>query len=88
REAVTQAYNLGGAALVDGTNISKVVNAAARLGTTLSSGGNGGFVYQQDTGELYYSSNGAFAGGGTLVGVITTNGTTPWTYDASKFIEV
>jgi len=76
------AYDLGGAALTDETNVTDVANAAARTATTLSTGGYGGFVYQTDTGELYYNATGAFSGGGTLVGVITTNGTTPWTYDA------
>ena len=81
-------YDLGGASLIDQTNITDVANAAARIATTLSTGGYGGFVYQTDTGELYYNATGAFSGGGTLVGIITTNGTSPWTYDASKFTQV
>jgi hypothetical protein len=81
-------YDLGGASLTDGTDIARVANAAARLATTLSNGGNGAFVYEQDTGELYYNATGAFSGGGTLVGVVTTNGTTPWAYDVTKFTEV
>jgi hypothetical protein len=81
-------YNLGGASLVVGTDLADVANATARLGTTLNNGGNGAFVYEQDTGGLYYSSNGSFAGGGTLVGVITTNGSTAWTFNANSFTQV
>jgi Ca2+-binding RTX toxin-like protein len=84
----TNTYNLGGAGIADGTDIAGVANAAARLATVLSNGGNGGFVYEQDTGELYYSGTGNFSGGGTLVGIITTNGSTPWTYDPTKFTQV
>jgi hypothetical protein len=82
------AYDLGGGSLVNGTNITSVASAAARLATTLSTGGSGGFVYETDTGELFYNATGVFSGGGTLVGVITTNGTTPWTYDVTKFTQV
>jgi len=81
-------YDLGGSALLYGTDLEKVANAAARLTTVLSNGGKGAFVYQQDTGAMYYSGNGSFAGGGTEIGAITTNGTTPWAFDASKFIQV
>ena len=84
----TNTYDLGGAALVDGTNLKAVADAAARLGTTEVTGGKGGFVYQQDTGELYYSGNGAFAGGGTLVGVIDGSSSVPWVYNASSFVQV
>jgi hypothetical protein len=84
----TNTYDLGGAALVDLTNIKSVASAAARLATSLSTGGKGGFVYEQDTGELYYNAAGSFAGGGTLVAVVTTNGTTPWTYAANSFQQV
>ncbi len=66
-------YDLGGAALVDNTNLKAVANAATRLTIAEATGGKGGFVYQQDTGELYYSNNGNFAGGGTLVGVIDSS---------------
>jgi hypothetical protein len=81
-------YNIGGGALVDLTNIKSVADAATRLATTLPNGGSGGFVYEQDTGELYYNSTGAFAGGGTLAGVITANGTTPWVYAFTSFQQV
>ncbi len=46
-------YNLGGAALTVGVDLADVTNTAARLATTLSNGGNGAFVYEQDTGGLY-----------------------------------
>ena len=82
------AYDLGGASLVNGTNITSVANAAARLAAALSTGGFGGFAYQADTGELFYGATGDFSGGGTLIGVITTNGTTPWTFDVTKFTQV
>ena len=82
------AYDLGGAALIAGTTLADVANAATRLATTLANGGKGAFVYEHDTGELFYSSNGSFAGGGTLIGVITTDGSTPWTFDAHGFTQV
>ena len=83
------AYDLGGAALVDGTNLKAVADAAARLGTTeATTNSKGGFVYQQDTGELYYSGDGAFAGGGTLIGVIDGSSSVPWVYNASSFLQV
>jgi hypothetical protein len=51
--------------------------------------GKGGFVYAEDTGGLYYSSNGSFAGGGgTLIGKIDSSPGVAWTYDATKFMEV
>ena len=50
--------------------------------------GHGAFVYQQNTGALYYSATGSFSGGGTQVATITTNGTTAWTYDATRFTAV
>ena len=84
----SNAYNLGGAALTVGVDLADVTNAAARLATTLSNGGNGAFVYEQDTGGLYYSANGSFAGGGTLIGTVTTNGTTAWTFNANSFTQV
>ncbi len=34
------------------------------------------------------SANGAFAGGGTLVGNVTTNGVTAWTFNANSFTQV
>jgi hypothetical protein len=84
----TNTYDLGGAALADGTNLKTVANAAARLATTEVTGGKGGFTYQSDTGELYYSANGNFSGGGTLVGVIDSSANQPWVYSASSFLQV
>lgn len=81
-------YDIGSTGLVDGTDLASVADHSALIATTLSNGGKGAFVYEADTGGLYYSANGAFAGGGTLIGTITTNGTTPWTYDATKFVQV
>ena len=81
-------YNLGGSALTVGVDLADVASASARLATTLSNGGNGAFVYEQDTGGLYYSANGNFAGGGTLIGTVTTNGTTAWTFNSSSFTQV
>src|SRR5262249_24794904 len=81
-------YDLGGAALTLGTDLATVTNVVQLLGTTLSNGGKGAFVYEQDTGELYYSSNGSFAGGGSLLAVITTNGSTPWTFNSTCFTQV
>ena len=78
------AYVLNGS-LVNGSNITSVANFAALEATTLSTGGKGGFVYEQDTGQLFYSANGHFSTGGTLVGVITTDGSTPWTYNFGSF---
>jgi Ca2+-binding RTX toxin-like protein len=80
-------YDLGGAALGP-ADLTSAADAATRMGLSLSNGGNGGFVYQQNTGELYYSGDGTFAGGGTLVGVVYSSGTTPWTFDATKFTQV
>ena len=84
----TNTYDLGGAALVDGTNLKAVADAATRLTINEATGGKGGFVYQQNTGELYYSSNGSFAGGGTLIGVIDSSSNVPWTYNANSFTQV
>jgi Ca2+-binding RTX toxin-like protein len=81
-------YDLGGAALVDGTNLKAVADAASRLTVNEATGGKGGFVYQQNTGELYYSSNGSFAGGGTLIGVIDSSSNVPWTYSVTSFTQV
>ena len=64
------------------------IDAAARLATSQATGGKGGFVYQQDTGELYYSGNGNFSGGGTLIGLIESSSGTPWTFNASGFVQV
>ena len=82
------AYDLGGAPLVLNADLADVANAASRLSTTLANGGKGALVYQQDTGDLFYSRNGSFTGGGRLVGVVTTNGTTPWLFNASSFTQV
>jgi Ca2+-binding RTX toxin-like protein len=82
------AYDLGGAALVLNHDLADVANTAARLSSTLANGGKGAFVYQQDTGNLFYSSNGSFSGGGTLLGSITTNGATPWVFNSNSFTQV
>jgi Ca2+-binding RTX toxin-like protein len=82
------AYNLGGTALIDGTDLKAVADAASRLAAVESNGGNGGFVYQQDTGELYYSTNGVFAGGGTLIGVVDSGSNVPWIYNSNAFVQV
>jgi Ca2+-binding RTX toxin-like protein len=84
----TNTYDLGGAGLVDGTNLKAVADAATRLTINEATGGKGGFVYQQNTGELYYSGNGSFTGGGTLIGVIDSTTNVPWTYSASNFTQV
>jgi len=81
-------YDLGGAALVLGTSLADVADWAARIATTLNNGGKGGFLYEQDTGELFYSANGSFAGGGTEIGIVTSNGSTPWTFDPNSFVQV
>ena len=39
-------------------------------------------------GACTYSGNGSFAAGGTLIGDVTTNGTTAWTFNASSFTQV
>jgi hypothetical protein len=83
----TNTYDTTGS-LTNNGNLKAVANAAALTATVLSTGGKGGFVYQQDTGQLYFSSNGDFTSGGTLIGVITSDGSTPWTYDHTKFIDV
>jgi Ca2+-binding RTX toxin-like protein len=85
---LSNTYNLSGAALALGRDLADVGNAAARLATNLANGGKGGFVYEQDSGSLYYSANGSFTGGGTLIGVVTTNGSTPWTFNANSFVQV
>ena len=84
----TNAYDLGGSGLVLNTDLADVANAATRLSTTLANSGKGAFVYQQDTGELFYSSNGSFAGGGTLLGMVTTDGSTPWIFNTNSFMQV
>ena len=84
----SNSYNLGGAALLLNHDLADVANAAARLSCTLANGGKGAFVYQQDTGSLFYSSNGSFSGGGTLLGSITTNSATPWAFNANSFVQV
>jgi Ca2+-binding RTX toxin-like protein len=83
----TGIYNLGGASLADGTTITKVADSAGRLAARLNNGA-GAFVYQQNTGALYYSASGNFSGGGIEVGQVTTNDVTAWTYDVSKFVAV
>jgi len=78
-----KAYDVS--SLTNGVNIEAVADSTVRHATTLTTGGHGGFLYEQDTGQLYYSANGNFTGGGTLVGVITTDGVTPWTYNFGSF---
>ena len=75
-------------AMTNSVDIAMVADNAALLAETLPNGGAGGFAYEQDSGGLYYNSAGNFSGGGTLIGTITGNGSTPWTYDASRFIQV
>ena len=84
----TNTYDLNGAALADGTTLKAVADAASQLAVPVMNGGNGAFVYQQNTGELYYSGNGNFTGGGTLVGVVDSSSNTPWIYNASSFTQV
>jgi Ca2+-binding RTX toxin-like protein len=81
-------YDLGGTPLALNIDLVDVANTTARLKTNLANHGKGGFAFEQDNGQLYYSSNGSFAGGGTLIGVITTDGTHPWAFNASSFIQV
>jgi Ca2+-binding RTX toxin-like protein len=81
-------YDLGGAALTLNADIVCVANVTTRLKTNLANHGKGAFAFEQDNGQLYYSSNGSFAGGGTLIGIITTDGTHPWVFNASSFIQV
>jgi hypothetical protein len=66
-------------------NIKSVANSAALLATALATGGHGGFAYEADTGALYYAAKCDFSAGGTQVALITTDGTTAWTYSASHF---
>jgi hypothetical protein len=66
-------------------SITNGVNITSGSTSTAVNLGQAGFFYDTDDGKLYYSSNGDFSGGGTLVGTITTNGSTAWTYDATKF---
>ena len=80
-------YNVGSGGLTP-NDLTSVADNTALLATTLTNGGKGQFAYELDTGGLYYSSNGVFSGGGTLVGTVTTDGTTPWTFDATKFVQV
>jgi Ca2+-binding RTX toxin-like protein len=77
-------YIISGA-LSNNVNIRAVADENTREGTILSTSGSGGFTYQQDTGELYYSADGDFTSGGVLIGVITTDGSTPWVYDFTRF---
>jgi Ca2+-binding RTX toxin-like protein len=79
-------YSISGA--LSTTNMRAVDDQAVRLTTVLGTGGNGGFTYQKDTGALYYSADGDFTSGGMLIGVITTDGATPWTYDFTRFLAV
>jgi hypothetical protein len=82
------AYDLGAGGLVAGINLVSVADAAARLKATEATGGKGGFAYQQNTGGLFYSGNGRFAGGGTMVGVIDGSSGAPWIYNTHNFVQV
>lgn len=81
-------YDLGGTPLTLNITLADVADAATRVATTLNNGGKGAFCYQQDTGELFYSSNGSFAGGSGLIGMITIDGSTPWTFNPNGFTQV
>ena len=81
-------YDLGGNSVILTTDLADVGNVTARLATRLSNGGKGAFVNGNDTGELFYSSNGSFIGGGTMIGIITTDGSRPWTFDPRSFVQV
>ena len=84
----TNTFDLGGAALIVGVDLASVADVVARLATTLNNGGKGAFLYEQDTGELCYSGDGSFAAGGALIGVITTDGVTPWSFSANDLMQV
>ena len=85
----TSTYDFGGAAITPGVDLVDVADWAARIATTLANGGKGGLLYEQDTGELFYSANGSFVGGnGTQIGIVTSNGSTPWRFDANSFVQV
>jgi hypothetical protein len=73
------------ASLSNNVNIKAVADASVLGATTL---GQAGFAYQSDTGELYYKADGDFSSGAVLVGTITTNTVSPWTYDFSKITAV
>jgi hypothetical protein len=64
----TNPYDLNGAAPADGTTLKDVADAASRLAGPTMNGGRGAFVYEQDTGEQYYSANGSLAGGALWLG--------------------
>ena len=81
-------FDIGGSTLVNGTNITSVADFDTLLATTLNNGGNGGFAYEADTGNLFYSATGDFSGGGTLIATITASGATPWVYDIAGFMVV
>ncbi len=79
------AFDIGGATLVANTNIKSIANDGNVAATVLSNGGSGGFVYAQDTGNLYYDADGDFSSGSTLIATVLAGGTTPWTYDIAGF---
>ncbi|HET7880045.1 MAG TPA: calcium-binding protein, partial [Acetobacteraceae bacterium] len=81
------AYDLGGATL-SSRDLIAVANAKALHTTVLNNGGKGGFVYEQDTGQLFYSSNGLYAASINPIGVITTNGVMPWAFNANSIVQV
>ena len=69
------AFDIGGITLVNNTNIKSVADFDELQLTALSNGGAGGFVYTADTGNLYYSADGDFSAGGTLIATLIANGT-------------
>ena len=75
------AFNLG-AALANGVNIT-----SSATYTTVDLG-QAGFAYDTTNGNLYYKADGDFSSGSVLVGTITTNGSTAWTYDFSRFTSI
>ena len=81
-------FDIGGITLVNNTNIKSVADFDDLQLTVLANGGAGGFVYTADTGNLYYSADGDFTAGGTLIATITAGGTSPWTYDIAGFLLV
>ena len=79
------AFDIGGIALINNTNIKSVADFDALELTTLATGG---FVYTADTGNLYYAANGDFTAGSMLIANIQASGTTAWTYDIAGFMVV
>jgi len=78
------AYQLS-QALQDNVNIKDVNNANAMSKVDFH---QAGFVYQQDTGNLYYDADGDFSSGSILIGTISTANGCAWDYDFNNFREV